>query len=732
MKRLIIQSLDNNVIEELVKREDIPDQVITEWAASFPDICCEKIKSLVSFIQTPSTEELCFVKTIKQDVTIPRKTTVSVKCRANTGPVENRTPVLFEPNSEQSWPSGLEISEELLTIPRGSSCRIRINVSNTSNHDITLNKRTTLGTLQLVKSVTPHEVRLKNFDSCESEAVNSVYSEARKNSTESPTVQEEMQTSNSTGNGDHNYNPVDDLPLNGFTREQQIRVRQMLEEEKEVFSKSEDDIGCIEELELKLKMRDQTPVQKTYNSIPRPLYPEVKQHVEDLLNRGWIVKSKSSYSSPVVCVRKKNGELRLCVDYRELNKRTVPDRHPLPRVQDTIDGLGGNRWFSLVDQGKAYHQGHMHPESRSMTAFVTPWGLYEWVRIPFGLSNAPASFQRFMEGCLEGLRDEICIPYLDDIIVFSKTFEEHLDHVKTVLQRLRSHGVKLKAKKCNFFEKEICYLGRVVSEKGYCIDPKNVSALKALKETPPKSVGDVRKLLGLLGYYRRYVPDFARLAKPLFDLLKDTGKPCVRSSKPITWLQIHQDALNSLIDLLSSPPILAYPDVNLPYALYTDASDKGLGAALYQYQGGEMRVIGYGSRTLTAAEKNYNLHSGKLEFLALKWAITEHFRDYLYYAPSFIVYTDNNPLTYVMSSAKLNATGHRWVAELADFNFTIKYHPGRKNQVADTLSRMPVDIEEYINQCTVETDQETIEAIVQGVAAQELGKRLGSMLLLPT
>ena len=157
--------------------------------------------------------------------------------------------------------------------------------------------------------------------------------------------------------------------------------------------------------------------------------------------------------------------------------------------------------------------------------------------------------------------------------MFSKSFEEHLDHVKTVLQRLRAHGVKLKAKKCNFFRKEVCYLGRIVSEEGYRIDPKKVYALKSLKETPPKSVGDVRKLLGLLGYYRRYVPDFARLAKPLFDLLKDTEKPCVRFFKPVTWLQTHQHALNSLIDLLSSPPTLAYPDVNLPYALYTDASD---------------------------------------------------------------------------------------------------------------------------------------------------------------
>jgi hypothetical protein len=165
-----------------------------------------------------------------------------------------------------------------------------------------------------------------------------------------------VQTSQTTENKDNDYNPINDLDLSGLTTQQRVMVKQMLEEEKESFSTSDDDIGCIEELELKQNMKDQTPVQKTYNSIPRPLYPEVKQYTEDLLNRVWITKSKSPYSSPVVCVRKKNGELRLCVDSRELNKRTTPDRHPLPRVQDTLDGLGGNKWFSLVDQGKAYHQ----------------------------------------------------------------------------------------------------------------------------------------------------------------------------------------------------------------------------------------------------------------------------------------------------------------------------------------------------------------------------------------
>ena len=179
--------------------------------------------------------------------------------------------------------------------------------------------------------------------------------------------------------------------------------------------------------------------------------------------------------------------------------------------------------------------------------------------------------------------------------------------------------------------------------------------------------------------------------------------------------------LEKLVDCLVNPPILGYPDYDFPFVLHTDASNEGLGAVLYQRQSGKMRVIGYGSRTLTPAEKNYHLHSGKLEFLALKWAICEQFKDYLYYAPSFTVYTDNNPLMYVLSTAKLNSTGHRWVSELADYNFEIKYRPGKVNKDADTLSRIPLDINQYIPTCTQETSQDVISATLSGVKALQNG-----------
>ena len=243
----------------------------------------------------------------------------------------------------------------------------------------------------------------------------------------------------------------------------------MLREEAESSSKDDDDVGCAEGLQLKMNLADNRPVQKNYTSIPKPQNSEVKQYVEDLVKREWLRKSRSAYSLPVVCVRKRDGSLRLCVDFRELNRRTVPDRHPFPRVQTTIENLDGSRWFSLLDQGKAYHQGFVNPECQHMTAFVTPWGLYEWVRIPFRLRTAPGEFQRFMADCLEGLSG-ICVPYFNDVIVFSRTFDEHIENVRTVLRRLREHWIKLKARKCKMFKKEVNYLGRIVSADGYRVD----------------------------------------------------------------------------------------------------------------------------------------------------------------------------------------------------------------------------------------------------------------------
>ena len=318
-----------------------------------------------------------------------------------------------------SWPlpSGLIVQETLLSLKPGKSSRIKIEAINTTNQDIILPNRTPLGRLQLVQSVTPVEVKLKK--KVESPLGESSVLEAN---TTSPTSRPETTSSLPKH--------LVDISLEGLTKEQKKAAVSLLVEKQDAFAKDDDDVGSIPDLELNINLKDTTPVQMNYVEVPKPLYPEVKSYIEDLLNCKFIKKSTSLYSSSIVCVRKKNKSLRLCIDYRALNEKTIPDRHPIPRIQEALDSLGGSSWFSVLDHGKAYHQVFVCPESQPMTAFITPWGLYEWICIPFGLSNAPACFQHFMETCLGDVQDKMCIPYLDNIIVLSGTFQNHIEHLK--------------------------------------------------------------------------------------------------------------------------------------------------------------------------------------------------------------------------------------------------------------------------------------------------------------
>ena len=628
---------------------------------------------------------------------------------------------------------GVQIPESLVKLSRGSVCSFNVPVKNNSNCPVVIRKGSCIGNLTAVKSVVtlrPPETYVTKSQAGDTEISN------RKGTHRVHMVDAQLTQQEMTERGCSQWDPDVELDEELLTADQVQQVRQMLREECQAFARDDMDVGCAPDLQLNLKLLNEEPVQQPYRSLPPPLYTEVKpkDYILDLLNKAWIKKSDSNYSSPIVAVRKKDNSLRLCIDYRALNKKTLASQRPIPRIQETLDRLMGNTWFSCLDQGKAYHHEFVKPECRALTAFITPWSLYEWVRIPFGLSQCPGAFQTFMEETLWDLRDKTCIPYLDDVLVYSPDLKSHLEAVRTVLRRLREKGIKLKPRKCVLFRKEVRFLGQLVSGKGTRMDPADLEAVVALKTRKPKTVGEVRHLVGLLGYFRKYIPNFSKTAKPLYELLTvnekvtggKTGKPKDKPKKgqapsrqSVTWTAHHEAKLGELINALTSPPVIAFPDFSSPFVLHTDASAEGLGAILYQRRDGKLVVIAFGSRTLSPTEKNYHLHSGKLEFLALKWVVCDRFRDYLYYAPYTEVYMDNNPLTYVLTSARLDATRQRWVADLADFNLNLFYKPGSQNTDADALSRLPLDIERYIQCCTRKAGQEQVRAMMGGPGAAD-------------
>ena len=417
------------------------------------------------------------------------------------------------------------------------------------------------------------------------------------------------------------------------------------------------------------------------------MYDEVKTHIQEMLDLGAIRHSNSPWSSAIVLVRKKDGRLRFCIDLRKLNNRTVKDAYSLPRIETLLDTFLGSTIFTTLDLKAGYWQVEMAEECKAFTAFTCgPLGFYECETMPFGATNAPATFQRLMHNCLRDLNMTWCVVYLDDIIVFSDNPKDHIVRLEAVFKKLASAGLKLKPSKCFFFKEEIDYLGHLVSGKGVATSPTKIEAVT--KWPVPQTVYDVRSFLGFVGYYRRFIRDFSKISKPIREVVIGLENQSKRVAKKtlINWSEAAQSAFEILKELCVNAPILAFPDYKLPFILHTDSSTEGLGAVLYQKQEGKLRVIAYASRSVTKTESNYPTH--QLEFLALKWAVCEKFHEYLYGSTPFEVYTDNNPLTYVLTTAKLDACGQRWVAKLANYNFTIQYRSGWSNVEADALSRI--------------------------------------------
>ena len=484
--------------------------------------------------------------------------------------------------------------------------------------------------------------------------------------------------------------PAVSLQGDGLTAGQQERLTDLLQRWSCVFAAHEEDYGQTKVVMHQIPTADAPPIRERYRPVPPSLYTALRTLLQGMLASGIVTESSSPWAAPVVLVKKKDGTWRFCVDYRKLNAVTHKDAFPLPRIEESLTSLKKAAWYSTLDLASGYWQVEVDPQDKEKTAFATPMGLYQWERMPFGLCNAPATFQRLMQRCLGERVHDFLLIYLDDVILYSLDFDSHLAHLEQVFERLHHHGLKLQPQKCRLFRREVTYLGHIVSKEGVAVDPEKTAAVR---EWPvPTTVKDVRSFLGFAGYYRRFVKGFSKIALPLNNLLQGTGG---KKTAAVTWTPDCQAAFEKLKGVLLQAPVLAYADFKAPFRLYTDASFQGLGAVLSQVQEGKERVIAYASRSLQPAERNdRNYSSFKLELLALKWAITDKFKDYLWGA-TFKVFTDNRPLTH-LQTANLGATEQRWAAQLANFNFDISYRPGSSNQNADALSRVPVEVGSHL------------------------------------
>ncbi len=607
---------------------------------------------------------------------IPAQGRVLLEGNVNSNSIEECAVV--EQPTLSILPGGIFVECCLVTLPKQNPHKLPVWIRNETKHDVTLPSNCVIAEL-----FTPEKI----YDSLP--ASNKNVDPVKCCTVTSQSFRESTMEKLTFDFGDS--------PL---PKEWEDRITQSLHAYADVFAQHDLDFGHASKVKHHINLKDETPFKQKSRPIHPNDYEAVRKHLKTLLDAGVIQESESPYSSPIVVVRKKNGEVRLCIDYRKLNALTIRDAYALPNLEEAFSALAGSKWFSVMDLKSGYYQVEMEERDKPKTAFVCPLGFYEFNRMPQGITNAPSTFQRLMERCVGSLHLKEVLVFLDDIIVFSSTLEEHENRLLHVLQQLRENGLKLSPAKCRFFQGSVRYLGHIVSRKGVETDPEKVSALRTWPR--PQTLSELKSFLGFSGYYRRFIKDYSKIVKPLNDLTG--GYPPYKKGRKVTpcpgrffnpkepfadrWTPACQEAFVAIIDKLTSSPVLGFANPKLPYALHTDASTSGLGAALYQEQDGEMRVIAYASRGLSPSEKRYPAH--KLEFLALKWSIVEKFQDYLY-GNTFTVVTDNNPLTYVLKSAKLDAAGYRWLAALSTFDFNIKYRAGKSNQDADGLSRRPCE-----------------------------------------
>lgn len=434
--------------------------------------------------------------------------------------------------------------------------------------------------------------------------------------------------------------------------------------------------GKTDLVQHRIYLKDDKPIHQYPYRVPQRLVPVMKQEIEAMQKLEVIEPSASEWNNPIVLVPKKDGTVRFCLDFRKLNAVSKFDPYPMPRVDELIEKLSNARFLTTLDLCKGYWQIPLSPDSKELTAFKTPFGHYHFQVLPFGLHGAPSTFQRMIDQILKGTED-FAAAYLDDIVIFSETWEHHLQHVKEVLSRIKAAGLTIRPDKCSIAKAETTYLGHVL---GHGVIRPQVGKIEAIKlANRPSTKKQVRSFLGLVGWYRRFIPQFASRALALTDLTKK-NKPT-----KVEWIMDCDNAFNDLKNALCSEPVLQSPKFDQPFTVQTDASEFGLGAVLLQGEQGQLRPIAYISRKLLPRETRYSVV--EKECLAVKWAL-DSFKYYLL-GRRFTLETDHRALTWLGRMKDTNARITRWFLSMQPFVFDVVYRKGPQNCTADFLSRTP-------------------------------------------
>ena len=583
---------------------------------------------------------------------------------------------IFEPAPELQNQVKLLISPAMF---RGETKLITLKTTCLNDKHITIPSGSLLGTLTKITAITP--MTEDHIDDRTKDAY--VPSEERRKKTQS----------NNTEKVNVKVNP-------NLTEQQKKQLEEILQRNESAFANTFQDLGTTPLVKHIIHTGDAAAIrQKPYRVSPKQR-ELIDKELDKMIEKGLVRKSTSPWASPVVLVPKPNGQTRMCFDYRAVNKVTVTDSHPLPRIDDLLDNLKDAKYFSKIDLKSGFWQIPMEESSISKTAFTTHRGLYECLIMPFGLKNSPSTFERVIEHVFTEELWNFILVYLDDIIIYSNTFEEHLQHIEAALLKLREAHLKANPEKCDFGEIEIAFLGHIITTEG--IKPNKENSKLVREFPPPKNVKQVRSYLGLCSYYRRFIKNFSSIAAPLYHLTKIGVK--------FEWTTECQEAFNTLRERLVAEPIMALPDFNKRFHLQTDASNTGIGYTLSQYYEKTERAIIYGGRVLSLREQS--MSPTEKEALAIVVAVKK-LHPYLH-GRQFTIWTDHKPLNYILSAKDPTGKLTRWALTLQVYDFVIEYRKGINNGNADGLSRIPwTQLQTEAKREPKQSQQESVMAITE-------------------